>query len=89
MARRADLAHQQDVQWRAQRSGNLVADGHAASGQGEHYRMLPRALPQHGCQRLAGVMAIPEGGGVVHLRLRTGRCPPRDSVRHLLGRATG
>ena len=46
LIRGTDLAHEDDVEWCAQRPGDLRADGNAAARQGEHQRRFQPSRPE-------------------------------------------
>jgi hypothetical protein len=63
LLRRADLAHQHQVQRRPERACDLEADGDAAARQREHEGVAVREAAQLGREQPPGVRAIPEPHG--------------------------
>src|SRR6202035_5270455 len=58
--RRADLAHDRDVERRVERPRDLGGDGHAAAGDADHHRRLCPVGLQQSSESPAGVVAIAE-----------------------------
>ena len=75
LPRNADLAYQQQVEWRSERPSHLEADRHAASWQGQHHRPVEIQRRQPRAERAARRRAVLEGGErpVGHDRAVSGR----------------
>ena len=60
LVRDTELAHDDDVERRAERDGDLVRDGHATARQAEHHEVLGRQAGQSARELTPGVGSIGE-----------------------------
>jgi hypothetical protein len=67
MARQAKLPDDEDIEWRAKRSGDLVAHRYTAARQCQDHDVLTSELPQAVSERRAGFTSV----GISSAALRT------------------